>query len=115
METRIRAPSSEAGTEPAASNYKSLKELIRRSLRVGTKVGIVVVVLFLFAFFVPIFSDTTASASLFGSSVSVTTNASLTFLMFQCGSFYGTHVSTSLGGFVSRSVPVGTGYTFKCG
>jgi len=81
----------------------------------GTKLGIVVVVLFLFAFFVPIFPDTTASASLFGASVSVTTNASLTFLVFQCGSFYGTHVSTSLGGGVSGSTPVGSGYTFKCG
>jgi len=80
-----------------------------------TNVGIVVVVLFLFAFFVPIFPDTTASASLFGTSVSVTTNASLTFLVFRCGSFYGTHDTTSLGGVVSSSVPVGSGYTFKCG
>lgn len=80
-------------------------------MNAGTKIGIVVVALFLFVFFVPIFPDTTASASLFGANVSVTTNASLTFLMFQCGSFYGTHVSSSLGG----SVPVGSGYTFKCG
>ncbi|MGP8057040.1 MAG: hypothetical protein ACLP9K_05530 [Nitrososphaerales archaeon] len=84
-------------------------------MNAGTKVGIVVVVLFLFAFFVPIFPDTTASASLFGVNVSVTTNASLTFLAFQCGSFYGTHVTGSLGGGVSGSVPVGSGYTFKCG
>ena len=81
----------------------------------GTKIGIVVVVLFLFAFFVPIFPDTTSSASLFGVSVSVTANASLTFLMFRCGAFYGTHVSGSLGGVASGSVPVGRGYTFKCG
>jgi len=84
-------------------------------LGAGTKIGIVVLVLFLFAFFVPIFPDTTSSASLFGVSMSVTTNASLTFLMFQYGSFYGTHVSGSLGGVVSSSVPVGKGYTFKCG
>jgi len=83
-------------------------------LGAGTKIGVVVVVLFLFAFFVPIFPDTTSSASLFGANVSVTTNASLTFLMFQCGSFYGTHLSGSVGG-VSSSVPVGSGYTFKCG
>ena len=80
-------------------------------MNAGAKVSIVVVVLFLFAFFVPIFPDTTSSASLFGVSVSVTTNASLTFLAFQCGAFYGTHMSSSLGG----SVPVGSGYTFKCG
>jgi hypothetical protein len=84
-------------------------------LGAGTKIGIVVVVLFLFAFFVPIFPDTTSSASLFGANVSVTTNASLTFLISQCGSFYGTHMSGSLGGVISGSVPVGKGYTFKCG
>jgi len=92
-----------------------LRDGVGGSLNAGTKVGIVVVVLFLFAFFVPIFPDTTASASLFGVNVSVTTNASLTFLVFQCGSFYGTHVTGSLGGGVSGSVPVGSGYTFKCG
>jgi hypothetical protein len=101
--------------EPTPPNYKSLKEPVSRSLSAVTNVGIVVVVLFLFAFFVPIFPDTTASASLFGTSVSVTTNASLTFLAFRCGSFYGTHDTASLGGVVSSSVPVGSGYTFKCG
>lgn len=109
------APSNEEAIEPTPPNYKSLKDGVGGSLNAGTKVGIVVVVLFLFAFFVPVFPDTTSSASLFGVSVSVTTNASLTFLMFQCGSFYGTHVTGSLGGSVSGSVPVGSGYTFKCG
>ena len=85
------------------------------SLGAGTIVGIVAVALFLFAFLVPVFPDTTASASLFGTSVSVTTSASLTFLIFKCGSFYNTHDTTSLGGVVSSSVPVGSGYTFKCG
>lgn len=59
-------------------------------------------------------SFSTSSASLFVVSVSVTTNDSLAFLMFQYGSFYGAHVSGSLGG-VLASVPFGSGYTFKRG
>jgi hypothetical protein len=77
----------------------------------GTAVGAVVVLLVLFVFLVPIFPDTTSSVSLFGTSISVTLNASLSFLIAHCGSYDGARLSSSFAG----SISVGSGYTLKCG
>ena len=69
----------------------------------------ILVALFLFTFFVPIFPDTLVSVSIFGVSASVSIDASLSFFVNRF--IYGAHVAVYG---ISAPVGVGSGYNIAC-
>jgi hypothetical protein len=75
--------------------------------------AIIIVVLILFALFVPVFPMTSRSGSFFGASYSVDADVSLSFLISHCGSYVNAHQSASLGG-ITITHPISKGYNFSC-
>jgi len=79
----------------------------------GTVIGIIIVIALLFSFFVPVFSMTSQSGSLFGATYETSAAVSLSFLLFRCGSYVNAHSSGTLGG-ITITHPISNGYNFQC-
>jgi hypothetical protein len=73
----------------------------------------VVVLLVLFALFVPVFPETSQSGSFFGATYQVSADVSLSFMSSHCGSYVNAHSTASLGG-ISITHPISKGYNFSC-
>jgi hypothetical protein len=75
---------------------------------------IIVVLIAIFAFFVPVFPASSQKSEYFGvSSAQVTADVSLTFLVSHCGSYINAQYTTSFLG-VQSSHPISKGYNFAC-
>jgi hypothetical protein len=73
----------------------------------------VVVLLVIFALFVPVFPATSQSGNFFGATYQVSADVSMSFLVSHCGSYVNAHQSATLGG-ISISHPISKGYNFSC-
>ena len=108
-------PLSPTFASPSPQAAQAAKPEPSRSNKVSWII-VAVVVLFLVAFFVPMFPETFSSGSFFGvASVSVTANVSLTYMLFGCGAYNNLQYTGSVFG-SSTVVPAQqSGYNLKCG
>jgi hypothetical protein len=75
--------------------------------------AVIIVILIVFALFVPIFPSKSQSGSFFGASYQVDADVSLSFLASHCGSYMNAHSSASLGS-ITITHQISRGYNFSC-
>jgi len=76
-------------------------------------IAVIIVILIVFAFFVPVFPTTSQSGNFFGATYQVDADESFSFLMSHCGSYMNAHSSASLGS-ITITHSISKGYNFSC-
>jgi hypothetical protein len=75
--------------------------------------AVIIVILIVFALFVPIFPTSSQSGNFFGASYQINADVSLSFLVSHCGSYVNAHSSASLGS-ITITHQISKGYNFSC-
>ncbi|HYB03106.1 MAG TPA: hypothetical protein VED17_01500 [Nitrososphaerales archaeon] len=73
----------------------------------------IIVIIVVFALFVPIFPMSSQSGNFFGATYQVDADVSLSFLVSHCGSYMNAHSSASLGS-ITITHQISKGYNFSC-